>query len=79
MLPKKEIKTGLDDILKAVTETHRRGYNQPPTGYNQVNQPQPQGGELHRFPSLAMSRLSSRRDGELANMRYQAKNEPKPR
>ena len=47
MLPKKEIKTGLDDILKAVTETHRRGYNQPPTGYNQVNQPQPQGGELH--------------------------------
>ena len=47
MLPKKEIKNGLDDILKAVTETHRRGYNQPPTGYNQVNQPQPQGGELH--------------------------------
>ena len=46
MLPKKKIKTGLDDILKAVTETHRRGYNQPPTGYNQVNQPQPQGGEL---------------------------------
>ena len=46
MLPKKEIKNGLDDILKAVTETHRRGYNQPPTGYNQVNQPQPQGGEL---------------------------------
>ena len=46
MLPKKEIKNGLDDILKAVTETHRRGYNQPPTGYNQVSQPQPQGGEL---------------------------------
>ena len=51
MLPKKEIKNGLDDILKAVTETHRRGYNQPPTGYNQVNQPQPQGGELHHLPT----------------------------
>ena len=34
---------------------------------------------ISMFPSLAMSRLSSRRDGELANMRYQAKNEPKPR
>ena len=52
MLPKKEIKNGLDDILKAVTETHRRGYNQPPTGYNQVNQPQPQGGELQAGGSL---------------------------
>ena len=47
MLPKKKIKTGLDDILKAVTETHRRGYNQPPTGYNQVDQPRAQEGELH--------------------------------
>ena len=61
MLPKKKIKTGLDDILKAVTETHRRGYNQPPTGYNQVNQPRAQEGELQMVAVLVTSALSTQR------------------
>ena len=57
-------------------------FRYPPLSQMPVLVPQVSAIKAHRFsmfPSRAMSRLSSRRDGKLANMRYQAKNEPKPR